>query len=249
MAVNDSTAPKGIPKTGEVSPGSNKADRSINLVKNIKTSTSRTTANTSIDSLRNWFRTYVGTTGNFSNNKSAGQQVNLSDFHDTTILGIGITTTNETSSTYGTNNNAKVFLRGYFSDKNSYGFLMNGVRKIAFHGDNVSFIGLQGGEDGKTGTEYTVTVQAYSKTTFKKLAPVTTNSQPEVQFRITPGYGGAAKVRGVNDTGVGSFGNTSFINFTYSGGAGKGKTSNELYLLQGLQDPSGRTYGPSMSYP
>ena len=36
MAVDDSTAPKGIPVSGEVSPGNTGANRSINLLKNIK---------------------------------------------------------------------------------------------------------------------------------------------------------------------------------------------------------------------
>ena len=243
MAVDDSSAPKGIPTSGEVSPGNTGEDRSINLLKNIKTSTSRTEVNSSINSLRNWFRTYVGTTGNFSNTKSSGQQINLSDFHGTTILGIGVSTINETSSTYGTNNNAKVSLQGIFSEKNAYRYEMNNQSKLAAHGASVTFIGLEGG------TEYTVTVQAFKTFVFDELTPKTTDAQPEAQFRITPGYGGAAKVRGMNATGVGSFGDTTSINFTYSGGAGKGKTSNALFLLQGIQDPSGRTYGPSMTYP
>ena len=70
MAVNDSTAPKSIPKTGQLSPGLNAADRSINLLKNIKTATDRDQSNTSINELRNWFRTYVGFAGNFDNNKA-----------------------------------------------------------------------------------------------------------------------------------------------------------------------------------
>ena len=243
MAVDDSSAPKGIPTSGEVSPGNTGEDRSINLLKNIKTSTSRTEVNSSINSLRNWFRTYVGTTGNFRNTKSSGQQANLSDFRGTTILGIGVSTINETSSTYGTNNNAKVSLQGIFSEKNAYRDEMNNQSKLAAHGESVTFTGL-GGD-----AEYTVTVQAFKRARAADLTPKTTNAQPEAQFRITPGYDGAAKVRGMNATGVGSFGDTTSINFTYSGGAGKGKTSNALFLLQGIQDPSGRTYGPSMTYP
>ena len=243
MAVEDSSAPKGIPTSGEVSPGNTGEDRSINLLKNIKTSTSRTEVNTSVNSLRNWFRTYVGTTGNFSNTKSSGQQVNLSDFHGATILGIAVIATNETSSTYGTNDDAKVLLQGVFSEKRAYRYEMNNQSKLAAHGESVTFTGLGGG------TEYTVTVQAFKTLDFDQLTPKTTNAQPEAQFRITPGYDGAAKVRGMNATGVGSFGDTTSINFTYSGGAGRGKTSNALYLLQGIQDPSGRTYGPSMTYP
>jgi hypothetical protein len=241
MAIDDSSAPKSIPNSGEVSPGSSKADRSINLLKNIKTSTSRTTSNTSIDALRNWFRTYVGTTGNFSNNKSAGQQVNLSDFHDSAILGIAVTTTNETSSTYGTNNNAKVFIRGYFSEKFRYSFETNNQTKTAFHGNNATFTGFDGGT-GSTGTEYVVAVNSFKKN-------VATRIQ-RAGFRITTAYKGTAKVRGNSSTGEGSFGvlETS-INFTYSGGAGAGKTSNAIYLLHGKQDPSGRTYGPSFTYP
>ena len=244
MAVDDSSAPKGIPTSGEVSPGNTGEDRSINLLKNIKTSTSRTEVNTSVNSLRNWFRTYVGATGNFSNTKSSGQQVNLSDFHGATILGIAVIAINETSSTYGTNDDAQVILQGIFSEKRAYRFVINNQSKIVFHGGNTTFIGLDGDK------EYTVTVQAFKTVKFgDSLKLKTTNAQPEAQFRITPGYDGAAKVRGMNATGVGSFGDTTSINFTYSGGAGRGKTSNALYLLQGIQDPSGRTYGPSMTYP
>tara|TARA_R110000868_G_scaffold7361_6_gene40151 strand:+ start:683 stop:1453 length:771 start_codon:yes stop_codon:yes gene_type:complete len=256
MAVDDSTAPKGIPVSGEVSPGNTGANRSINLLKNIKHGTGRTEINTSVNALRDWFKTYVGVTGNFSNASNTGQQVNFSDFHGTTILGVIATAVNETHSTYGTNNNAKVSLQGIFSDKYSYIFSMNGQIKIALNGSLVDlpgpkvveFTGLQGGKDGQTGTEYTVTVQALKDEPGRSVLAAK-NAQPEVQFRITPGYGGAAKVRGMNATGIGSFGDTTSINFTYASGAGKGKTSNALYLLQGKQDPSGRTYGPSMSYP
>ena len=236
MAVDDSSAPKGIPKSGELSPGNTGANRSINLLKNIKTSTSRTQVNSSVNSLRNWFRTYVGTSGNFSNAKSSGQQVNLSDFHDTTILGVVVTTVNESSSTYGTNNDAKVNIQGIFGEKYKYYFSMNNQQKIALHGQAVSFTGLP------AGTQYNMVVSSFDTDE--------TVAQPSASFKVTVAYEGAGEVRGQNTTGIGSFGSSdSPISFTYTDGAGKGKTSIPLYLLQGLQDPSGRPYGTSMSYP
>ena len=120
MAVNDSTAPTSIPTTGQLSPGLNEANRSINLLKNIKTATARAQANTSVNELRNWFRTYVGFAGNFSNNKANNEQVQLSDFRGAQILGVDVKFRNETNSTYGTNNDALVILKGLFSQKIRY---------------------------------------------------------------------------------------------------------------------------------
>tara|TARA_R110001592_G_scaffold197979_3_gene446093 strand:+ start:5543 stop:6256 length:714 start_codon:yes stop_codon:yes gene_type:complete len=237
MAVDDSSAPQGIPKSGEISPGNTGANRSINLVKNIKTSTSRTEGNSSVNSLRNWFRTYVGITGNFSNAQADGQQVNLSDFYDTTILGVIVTTRNETTSQYGTNDDAIVNIGGLFGEKYKYYFSMNNQQKVqTVLGSGVSFTGLP------AGTQYNLVVSSYDTDD--------TVAQPSASFKITVAYDGAGNVRGQNTTGIGSFGSsTSPITFTYSGGAGRGKTSNPLYMLQGLQDPSGRPYGTSMSYP
>lgn len=245
MAVNDSTAPKGIPTTGQLSPGLNAANRSINLLKNIKTATNRTEANTSINELRNWFRTYVGFAGNFDNNKANNKQVNLSDFRGAEILGVDVKFKNETNSTYGTNNNAQVIIKGLFSQKVKYGFNAvqatpkpHSVGKTVLHGDAATLTGFDG-----EGGNILITVKSYN--TEGKLS-VRAHS-----FQIKPAYGGTARVLGTNTGGVdGSMGvSDETINFTYSGGAGKGKTSNSLYLLTGKQDPSGRTYGPSMSYP
>ena len=245
MAVDDSTAPIGIPETGQLSPGLNAANRSINLLKNIKTPTTRAEANTSINELRNWFRTYVGFAGNFSNNKANNEQVQLSDFRGAQILGVDVKFRNETNSTYGTNNNALVILKGLFSQKIRYQFTVGQGNKIpditrtALHGNDMTFRGF----DGK-GVNILVRINPLK-------ADSDELTMKQHNFQIKPAYTGTAQVLGTNTNGVdGSMAvSTQSINFTYSGGGGKGKITDSLYLLTGKQDPSGRTYGPSMSYP
>lgn len=243
MAINDSNAPRSIPASGEVSPGNTNADRSINLLKNIKTETNRAQSDTSLNALRNWFRTYIGGTGNFDNTGNSETQVNLSDWHDTSILGIGIQTTNETSSTYGTNNDAKITLQGFFSEKIKYLFVINYGRgaltviKTSLHGNSVTYTGFDGG-----GENYTIRVIAYNNNN--------ESASPDAFFIFTPGYNDAAIVRGVNETGINSFGTSNNpINFTYPGGTGRGETSDPLFLLIGKDDPAGRVYGPNYTYP
>lgn len=241
MSVNDSNAPKGIPSSGEVSPGNTGSDRSINLLKNIKTSTSRTKSNSSVNELRNWFRTYIGSGGDFDNTGGNQTQANLSDWHGTGILGIGLRTTNETSSTYGVNDDAKIEIGGYFSEKFKYSFALNGTTKTATRGVSVTFTGLQGGTS-TTGTEYTINVKTYNRDNQQAL--------PVSKVKVRTAYNGAGRVRGTNTTGIKSFGTSNNpIDFTYSGGAGAGKTSNPLWLLIGKEDPGGRDYGPSFTYP
>ena len=256
MAVNDSTAPKGIPTTGQLSPGLNEANRSINLLKNIKTATARAQANTSVNELRNWFRTYVGFAGNFDNNKANNEQVNLSDFRGAEILGVDVKVKNETNSTYATNKDFKVIIKGLFSQKYKYSVgVEQGSRSLnntILHGNTATFTGFDGARPGST-TNPSVSPKAAGDITVK-ITPFFANGKESMRqhsFKIKPAYSGTAQVLGTNTNGVdGSMGvSTQTINFTYSGGAGKGKTSNSLYLLTGKQDPSGRTYGPSMSYP
>ena len=244
MAINDSNAPKHIPGSGEISPGNTNTDRSINLLKNIKTSTTRVQSNTSLNSLRNWFRTYIGGSGNFDNSGSSGTQVNLSDWHGAGILGVGVQTTNETQSTYGTNNDATVTLQGYFSEKFKYTFTVNNQSKTSFHGESVTFTGLEGGTADTPSLGYTCNVTALNISDRQAL--------PTSSFYFTPGYTGVARVRGVNETGINSFGTaTNLIDFTYTaaGGAAPGRTSDPLFLLIGKEDPGGRDYGPSFTYP
>lgn len=270
MAINDSNAPKGIPSSGEVSPGNTGSDRSINLLKNIKTSTSRTKSNSSVNELRNWFRTYIGSGGDFNNTGGNQTQANLSDWHGTGILGVGVQTTNETQSTYGTNNDATVTLQGFFSEKFKYTFTVNNQSKTSLHGNSVTFTGLQGGND-QTGTEYEITVDSKNTNTFTaeiyvgggggfsggfsdELRTVTFNRSalPTSSFKFRAAYKGAGRVRGTNSTGLRSFGTSNNpINFTYTaaGGAAPGRTSDPLFLLIGKEDPGGRDYGPSFTYP
>lgn len=243
MAVNDSNAPKNIPTTGELSPGNASTERSINLLKNIKTSTGQNEADSSINSLRNWFRTYVGNAGNFTNSKASGSQINLSDFRGAEILGVDVKVVNETNSTYGTKNDAKVILKGLFSQREKYRFIGTqgvggSVSKFVSHGDEATLTGFDG-----EGGNILITIQSYKAN--NKTAMM------QHSFQIVPAYGGTAKAKGLTTDGsMGSMGVLNEeINFTYSGGAGKGKTSNSLFLLTGKRDPSGRPYGPSMSYP
>ena len=246
MAVNDSTAPKSIPKTGQLSPGLNAADRSINLLKNIKTATDRTQANTSINELRNWFRTYVGFAGNFDNNKGNNEQINLSEFRGAEILGVDVKFKNETNSAYGTKNNAQVIIKGIFSQKVKYRFKatqatpkVRSVSKTVLHGNAATLTGF----DGEGGNILMIVVP-YAAGNFEQ-------TMREHNFQIKPAYSGRAQVLGTNTNGVdGSMGvSTETLSFVYSGGAGKGKTSNSLYLLTGKRDPSGRMYGTNYSYP
>ena len=250
MAIDDSNSPKNIPDSGQVSPGNTNSDRSINLLKNIKTVTPRNQSNTSVNQLRNWFRTYIGSGGDFNNTGGNQKQVNLSDWHGVGILGIGIVVTNETHSKYGTNNDAKIRIRGYFSEKYKYTFKLGTQSKTATHGNDVTFTGLQGGDDNAVGKEYTIDVIAL-KPNNQSIAALS-QALPTSKVIVRTAYNGTAQVKGVNTTGINSFGTSDNpINFTYTSGTGPGKESNPLWLLIGKEDTGagGRDYGTSFSYP
>jgi len=114
------TAPTRISNTGQIGIGLNQNNRSLNLLKNIKTSTSRTQSDSSLNQLRNWYRTYVGETGNFENVRGNNKQINFSDFRNSQILGVSLVTTNETNSSHSGNNNAKLTVQGIYGEKFKY---------------------------------------------------------------------------------------------------------------------------------
>ena len=121
MAVDDSTAPKAIPTTGAIGIGDDAGvDRSINLLKNIKKATGARDSNSSLNDLRNFFKSYVGVTGNFAHTGNTTTEVGLSAFRGAYIYGFRVKVKNETASYYGNSNDGIVEVRGTFGDKASY---------------------------------------------------------------------------------------------------------------------------------
>lgn len=239
-SIDDSSAPKSIPSSGKLGPGTTAGtDRSINLVKNIKTVTGAS-EKSSLDELRSWFKTFVGSNGNFNNTGGSGSQVKMSDWYGVSIFGIRLRTKNETSSKYGTNNNAILYITGRFSQKYNYRLEYDSTN-VLINRSEYPVTGLDGGT-GNTGT--------YKKF---KITPLynSTTELPYGEFYFKPAYKGRAMFKGVNSTGNNSFGTTTETYFTYTGGAAPGKLSEFNGYLLGKEDPGskGRDYGYNFVYP
>ncbi len=235
MAINDSSAPNNIASTGKLSVGSTAGvSRSINLCRNIKQTTSGT-AEGSMDRLRNWFNDYVGSNGGFSGAGTGGQEVSISDWRGARITGFRVKTTNETANPgYDDNNNAQLLCQGYFDNKTSIKFRLNGSgydsTKTAQHGAFVNFTGI----NGDIGSDMTLTITN------------SLNNAATMKFR--PKRSGTPYMKSTTTVGRTSA-SGSTVQYDFNNSA-EGSTSNNLYFTFGLQtSDSQRAYGSGYNYP
>lgn len=160
MAVNDSTAPKAIPLTGAVGIGDEAGvDRSINLLKNIKKITGANSSNSSLNDLRNFFKSYVGVTGNFTHTGNTTTTVGLSDFRGSYIYGFRVKVTNETASYYENDLTGKIEFQGSFGQRDTYTVYKDGTGAIiSNYGITATYSNLDGGTAASKYAPYTLTV-------------------------------------------------------------------------------------------
>jgi len=234
MAITDTTAPKNIPSTGALGIGSTAGvDRSINLVRNIKRTTTATSEG-SMDRLRNWFNDYVGTPGGFTA-LSGSESIALSQWRGARITGFSVQARNETSNPgYDNNNDGRLTCQGFFDDKTSTKFKL--VRssynstKTAQHGNAITFTGIDGDSSG----EMTLTI--------------TNSLDNEATMLFKPKRSGTSYMK--STTTVGRLSSSDGVQQYNFSSTAEGGLSNTMYFTFGLQAMSAdRVYGAGYTYP
>ena len=166
---------KTIPSSGKLGVGSTAGvNRSINLLKNLKSSTSASQPNSSLNALRSWFRTNVGSQGAVDGQlaNSDNTTLNISQWRGVFIYGMIIKVKNEAMrGTYTDGNNGKVYMQGVYGDQVNYKFKFNGSTKTVNYGaaaefTNINVSGTAGGSKDFTNCTMTHRSQAFSTETF-----------------------------------------------------------------------------------
>jgi hypothetical protein len=147
---------------------------SLNNLKNTIVSTSATKQNTSLDALRTWFRTQIGSYGNFSFT-SWNNRVGLSQFRERFIYGFNVDGQSESASKYANSNNGSVRFEAVWGDGDYAQFSFK-VGSKAWLTPNTTY---QAEFSGFSSGDYTSYAQHRGSTS-------------RVKFTIRIGYGGAA---------------------------------------------------------
>lgn len=150
----------------------------INSCKALHTNTAWNATDSSINSLRNWFRDNIGSRGNFKNWSASGERVDFSDFSGTGIYGFYVSAWSETTSTYANSNNGGVQFAPYGGNNNiwSFRFYLEG-RGWVYPSSNNS-----------TGTAF------HSLNSGTYTAHIEFHDFPRQTFYITIGYGGSSTI-------------------------------------------------------
>jgi hypothetical protein len=133
---------------------------SLNSLKSALETTSATAPDTSLNSLRNWFRDRVGTRGNFTHGGANNTSIGASEFSQRFIYGFYAYGWSETvNATYYNNNNGGVTFWWAWGDNdpNQFSFYLAGRGwRTANTGNSTgnTFHSLSGGTSTTTSTDY-----------------------------------------------------------------------------------------------
>lgn len=216
-----------IPSSGSVSMSTAAGDtRSMYRLRNIKRSTGDTSQQ-AMSTLRDWFRTYVNPAGDAGGNfPDSGNQIAFSNFRDMKIWGCAVRSQNETTSTYNTDDNAKLKVYG-LNGTSDYAFTIGGVEQNPSGAAEVEFSKSATGQsfNGDGTASHTLTVKDEGGTS--------------AEFTLTwvPGYGtGQAKIEGTTTSGT----NNQAYNWSTNSPSSYSEYS---YFYVEEADPSGTAYG------
>jgi len=177
--------------------------------------------------IKDWFETYVGSLGNYTNSSGGDTDLKWGDYKNATILGMKLKAKNESASRYKNDDNAQLQI----TPLNGSG--VAGAYTITVGGSSVT-------SSGSRGTTYTS--GGFGSDSTVAVVLTDTNTGTSISMQWTTAYdNGSTSIRGSGTVAGPEF----QYYFTDASGTAFGPT-NGLYFFNGVQNPN-RMYG--VSYP
>ena len=177
-----------LPSAGKLSVGSTAgASSSINVLKSLKAGNAANASNSSLNVLRNWFKTNVGTQGKVAGTlqNPSNSVVKMDDWHGVLIYGMSIRVRNEKKNgSYWNGTTGGVQMSGVYGARSNYRFIFNGSSKTVNSGVTASYGPIDVGS-GPTSKTYAASMEHKTDTSTKesfsiKLFATTSSPIPQV---------------------------------------------------------------------
>ena len=139
--------------------------------------------------IKDWFAEYVGVPGNFSKTKNDNTDISWGSYRGSGILGVKVSTVNETYSKYADNQNAKLFITPICGTVGGVKIEYPGTSVTVANNTAYAVTGINGGGNQQTPATIKFTIS---------------QGQVSFQFLWTAAYdtGGQAYIKGTSTCGV-----------------------------------------------